>query len=133
METRPGHPGTSLLSHLPETLSRSGPGPECSSAPHSVLCKSLQFGFMQTVSYTKEKMGFLKRSWTFLSISTHIFLYNYITHQIIFCKATNFLLLTHVFIQCKFKNLEKLENLGAPRPPILVPRFTRCPSVTFCD
>ena len=27
----------------------------------------------------------------------------------------------------------KLEHLGAPRPPVLVPRFARCLSVTFCD
>ena len=30
-------------------------------------------------------------------------------------------------------NLFILEHLGAPRPPVLVPRFARCLSVTFCD
>ena len=40
---------------------------------------------------------------------------------------------------CDFKTnfkclfFSELENLGAPRPPVLVPRFARCPSVTFCD
>ena len=27
----------------------------------------------------------------------------------------------------------KLEHLGSPSPSVLVPRFARCPSVTFCD
>ena len=27
----------------------------------------------------------------------------------------------------------QLEHLGVPRPPVLVPRFARCPSVSFCD